>query len=126
MNMKAIKTRIKFDMIGSLKDTGIISVNFPQAVYIGSGAFSNCTNLVTVNFPEAKYIGPYAFAYCTSLASASLPRYIMVKLNRHFLNIWGVEDSNPDAPFGSGSLANCKCSVVYRTHDYHYPTSPKA
>lgn len=71
----------------------VTSASFPNASYIGNGAFGSCFNLAfvsipdarsigtdafvgtiltSVSFPNASYIGSYAFGGCT-LTSASFP-----------------------------------------------------
>ena len=41
-------------------------------LYIGNGAFSDCTGLTSIDLPQATHIGSYAFSGCTSLSSLAL------------------------------------------------------
>ena len=51
----------------ALFNTGLISVNFPNATSIGGSAFQNCYDLKSVNIPLATSIGDKAFFRNTSL-----------------------------------------------------------
>lgn len=56
----------------------ISHVDVPNATFIGSNAFNNCTKLETVNAPNAAEIGENAFGYCQKLQSITLPSLINV------------------------------------------------
>lgn len=55
-----------FSNLPSLK-----TVNFPNAIGVGSYAFQNCFGLRNVNLPRATYIGGAAFIYCQELTTIS-------------------------------------------------------
>jgi len=53
--------------------TGLTSINFPLAQYIGEYTFSNCSSLKTVNCPLVATLYRSAFASCTALTEIYLP-----------------------------------------------------
>lgn len=50
------------------------TVNFPNAVYIQSGAFLGCSKLTSIYLPKAEIVSSRLFYQCTSLTTVDLPR----------------------------------------------------
>jgi hypothetical protein len=49
--------------------TGLVEINFPQALTVLNGAFLNCTNLVSASLSSATTIGPSCFGISPSTGS---------------------------------------------------------
>ena len=54
-------------------DTTVVNADFPKVDWIGTNAFSNCSNLQTVNFPKCRYIEYEAFVSCKKITEAIFP-----------------------------------------------------
>lgn len=64
-----------FTRIGTnaLSYAPLVSVNLPNAVYIGNNSFGHCDKLKNVNIPNVTTISKTAFSYCRVLESIHLP-----------------------------------------------------
>ena len=62
------------DLLNSLINRSITSIENSEVTYIGNNAFSNCTKLTNVSFPNAVSIAANAFQNCSNLTSVSFPK----------------------------------------------------
>ena len=56
----------------------LASINLPNCVSIGSGAFRECTSLASINLSNCNYINDHAFYGCSTLATINLPNCISI------------------------------------------------
>ena len=61
--------------------TAITEVNFPEALYLGSGAFQSCNSLKTVYLPKATYVGSNCFYSCDVLSDIYIPELTILDNN---------------------------------------------
>lgn len=89
-------------------DTTVVNADFPKVEWIGTNAFSNCTNLQTINFPKCRYIEYEAFVSCKKITEVSFPECETV-YGRAFESCWSLTTAYfPKAThFLSNAFSDC-------------------
>lgn len=54
------------------KNDGLVTVEMPNLLTVGSHAFRDCTALTTIIVPGLTNVGSYAFSGCTNLTTIGL------------------------------------------------------
>lgn len=97
-NIKSIDmpsvTYIEDAGIGAFQScTSLISINMPNAAYIGNEAFNGCSNLSSVYMPNVTSTGEESFLGCTSLTSVDMPKVTSVGY-QSFINCSSLKSVN--------------------------------